>query len=263
MHKTRLHIPLLRAALSAALLLLAASVFLRPVCSSAQAVFGPDMRSGPAGANSAPAPGVFPGYSRGSGAAAPSARSPANIPAAPNAPLNPNGAPAGAGDNYIVSTNDSIRVDVFQEDDMTTIARVNKDGLITMPLLGQVKVAGLTSQDIAAKLRTLLAKDYFVNPLVTVTIMDFTAKRFILLGQVKSPGTYAIPAQESLDLIQAIAMAGGFTTIASPGRITVVRRNEGKEETFKVDAKRMTKDSREKPFEIQPGDVITVPESFF
>lgn len=224
-----------------------------PITASAQAVFGPDIHSS-AGATS---PGVVRGTVGNGHPAVPGSQvSPANVP-------SPTTGAGGPGDNYVVSTNDSIRVDVFQEDDMTTIGRVNKEGLITMPLLGQVKVSGMTAQDIASKIRTLLVKDYFQDPHVNVTILDFTARRFILLGEVKSPGTYSIPAQETLDIVQAIAMAGGFTSIASPGRVTVVRRNGGKEETFKIDAKKMTKDGREKVFEIQPNDIITVPESFF
>jgi polysaccharide export outer membrane protein len=169
---------------------------------------------------------------------------------------------AGVLDNYALSTNDAVKVEVFQEPEMTISARVTKEGTVTVPLIGQVKIAGLTPSNAAEKIRVLLEKDYFNNPSVSVSVLEFTKRRFVIFGEVRSPGTHEFPAQEDLNLVQAIAMCGGYTKIANPGNITVVRRSGGKEETFKLDARKMSRDSKTKPFLIQPDDVITVGESF-
>jgi protein involved in polysaccharide export with SLBB domain len=164
--------------------------------------------------------------------------------------------------SYILSPNDQIQIEVFQEDDLRTSAKISKEGTITFPLLGNVKLAGLTMSQAAARLTDLLKRDFLVNPRVSMTVVNFSKKRFTVLGQVNSPGIKEMPDQEGLDLLEAIGMAGGYTRIANPGKITIKRREGGSESVIQVDGKAMAKGNG-KGFQIKPGDTITVAESIF
>ncbi len=164
--------------------------------------------------------------------------------------------------SYILSANDQIQIEVFQEDDLRTSAKISKEGTITFPLLGNVKLAGLTMSQATARLTELLKRDFLVNPRVSMTVVNFSKKRFTVLGQVNSPGIKEMPDQEGLDLLEAIGMAGGYTRIANPGKITIKRREGGSESVIQVDGKAMAKGNG-KGFQIKPGDTITVAESIF
>ena len=83
-----------------------------------------------------------------------------------------------------------------------------------------------------------------------------------MIGQVQKPGSYDIPSEESVTLLQAIAMAGGFTRLAVQSKVTITRTNGGKK-TFAVDVKSATNDPETKLFEILPDDTIIISERVF
>ncbi len=146
---------------------------------------------------------------------------------------------------------------------MTTKSRVANDGTITVPLIGPVVVRGKSVGEAAQTIRAKLLKGYFVNPQVNVAVLEFMKRKFTVLGQVQKGGTFDLPDQGAIDLLQAIGMAGGYSKIADPGKVTVKRRVGGREEVIRVNAKAMAGDSGSRPFEILPGDTITVGESIF
>jgi len=184
----------------------------------------------------------------------------ANNAAAPAAPASAGVAMAAEG-NYVLTPNDSIQIKVFQEDDLTTVARISKDGSITFPLIGTVTVGGKTVTEATKLIQGLLQKDYLVNPQVSIGIMEYSKRRFAVLGQVKNPGYYLIPNEEKLNVLQAIAMAGGYTRIADPSRIVVKRAGNG--QVIRLNAKAMARDDQSQQFEVKPDDTITVGESIF
>lgn len=165
--------------------------------------------------------------------------------------------------NYVLSPNDLVKLSVFQEADLETTVRISKDGTTTFPLIGPVQIGGKTVQDAGRLIRDLLAKDYLVNPQVTLTVMEYAKRRFVVLGQVQRPGAYEMPDRDNVTLLQAIGMAGGYTRMADPGKITVKRTASGRDELIKLNAKAMAKSGGQKEFEIAPGDVVTVGESIF
>ena len=169
-------------------------------------------------------------------------------------------APAG----YVLSPTDQVVVDVFGEDDLRTNGRLNPEGNLNVPLLGSIHLAGLTPTQAASKLTELYSRDYLVNPKINVTLLNYAKKRFSILGQVNRPGSLEMPegSQEGIDLLEAIALAGGYTRIASPERITVRRQSASGDQIFKVNAKRFTK-GKGGSFLVKPGDTITVGESIF
>lgn len=159
---------------------------------------------------------------------------------------------------YILAVNDQVQIDVYQEEDLKTSTRISQDGSILFPLLGNVKIAGLTLNQATARITEMLRRDYLVKPQVTMSVVSFSKKRFTILGQVNSPGIKELPDQEGMDILDAIGLAGGYTRIANPGRITVKRGSQ----VFQVDGKAMAKGEGKK-FQVQAGDTITVAESIF
>ncbi len=165
--------------------------------------------------------------------------------------------------SYLLSANDLIKMSVFEEADLETTVRISSDGTVTVPLIGSVKVAGKTPQAAASLVRELYAKDYLVNPQVNLTVMEYSKRRFIILGQVQRPGTFDMPDRDSVTLLQAVGMAGGYSRIADPSKITVKRNSNGKEAVIKINGKRMASGEENVNFEVVPGDIISVGESLF
>src|SRR6266478_7703322 len=177
-----------------------------------------------------------------------------NSPApAAAAPALPPGVSAPSG--YILSANDQVAVEVFGEEDLRTNGRLNGEGNLSVPLLGSIHLAGLTLSQAATKLTDLYARDYLVNPKVNVMLIGYAKRRFTMLGQVNRPGSYEMPegSPEGIDLLEAIAVAGGYTRIAAPERISVRRGNQ----LLRVNAKQLARGSREN-FTVLPGDTVTI-----
>jgi len=135
----------------------------------------------------------------------------------------PPGGGASAPAGYVLGPNDYVGVEVFGEDDLRTNGRLNPEGNLSVPLLGSVHLAGLTLTQAASKLTELYSRDYLVNPRVNVILQSYAKRRFSILGQVGRPGSYEMPdgSPGGIDLLEAIALAGGYTRTAAPERITV------------------------------------------
>lgn len=189
----------------------------------------------------------------------PVAMTPAASVSNPSQPVSGVSAPAG----YILSPNDQIAIEVFGEEDLRTNSRLNGEGNLSLPLLGSVRLSGLTLTQAAARLTEMYAKDYLVSPKVNVTLVGYAKRRFTVLGQVNRPGSYEMPegSPGGIDLLEAVAMAGGYTRIAAPERISVRRQTNSGDEVLRVNAKRVAKGSS--AFRIVPGDTVTVGESIF
>jgi protein involved in polysaccharide export with SLBB domain len=163
----------------------------------------------------------------------------------------------------VLRPNDSIWIKVYQEDDLETRSLVDKNGFITMPLLGPVRVGQKTSDEATAIIQALYAKDYLVNPKVTLMVIEKAKLRYTVMGQVQRPGTYEFPENDSLNLFQAIATAGGYTRLGAPNKVSVQRVQDGKPVVIPLNAEQMSKDKNAKPFELAPEDIVTVGERIF
>lgn len=161
--------------------------------------------------------------------------------------------------NYHLRPNDLVHVKVFQEEDMFTTTRVGLDGTIQFPLIGKVKLSGLSVAAATDHIQGLLAKGLLKDPIVSVTLLEHAPQRFTILGQVQKPGTYDCPAGQELSLLAAIGYAGGYTRIANPAKVTVKRHAA----VYQLDARKMAIEKDVKLFTIQPDDVITIGESVF
>jgi protein involved in polysaccharide export with SLBB domain len=169
--------------------------------------------------------------------------------------------PAAADSGEVLKVNDLVKFTVYKEDDMTTEARISKSGEVVLPLLGSVHIAGKTIGEAAEDLRERLDKDYIINPQVTLTVMEYAPQWVTVLGEVQHPSQVNIPPEGGLDLVGAIALAGGYSRVADPANITVRRVVNGRDVVLRVDAKKLAGDSRVSTFMVQPGDTISVGES--
>jgi len=151
--------------------------------------------------------------------------------------------------NYRLSTDDEISVTVFNEPDMSIEKiKVATNGSISMPLLGQVNVKGLTVIEVEQKLSVLLLDGYLKKPNVTISISEY--RPFYINGEVKRPGSY--PYRKDLTIEKAVALAGGFTERASKSSIALLSEDSQRV----LNAVLLSA-------AVKPGDVITVSESFF
>ena len=164
--------------------------------------------------------------------------------------------------NYRLSVKDTVHIRVFQEGDLDTTARIDKDGTIPFPLIGTAKIGGETVQEAKATMEALL-REYLVKPQVSLDITTYAKRRFTILGQVNRPGVFEIPEETSITLLEAIGMADGYTKIANPAKIKVKRIVQGNETIIPVNAKDMLDPKKGITFEVLPGDTIMVGEALF
>lgn len=166
--------------------------------------------------------------------------------------------------DYKIQATDVLNITVFQQPDLTTKARVSADGNISFPLLGKVYVKDMSSDEVAQSLKELLEKDYLVNAQVSVFVEIYHPRQVTVIGEVMKPGRYDMPTEKKMTLMEAIALAGGFTKDAAANSTIILRTENGKEKVIKVKAKDITnKGQREDDVVLEPGDIVTVPESFF
>lgn len=156
---------------------------------------------------------------------------------------------------YIIYPNDILEITVYGEPDLSTTVRVSPDGTISYPLLGNIKVAGLTVLQLEKKLTDLLGEDYLVIPQVSVFVKEYA--RISILGQVRSPGSYQM--KENLTFTQALSLAGGFTDVADTSRVKIIRTIDSKKETIEVNVDQIL-DKAATDVEIKANDTIIVEE---
>lgn len=165
--------------------------------------------------------------------------------------------------DYQISSADLISVTVYQDPEMNRKVRVNANGTITMPLIGPVKVGGMTLIEAQNAIETKLSK-FLVSPQVSLFIEDYGNKTVYVMGEVQKPGSYPIPTEKSLTVLEAISTAGGFTPIAGQDRTRVLRNVNGASVTYVIEVKAITQGGqKDKDIVLQPNDVVYVPQSFF
>ena len=168
-----------------------------------------------------------------------------------------------AGEYYKIAVGDVLKIQVYQEDDLSGDFEVKEDGTITYPLIGTLKVANLTKPEVERMLTDSLAKDYLVNPFVHVAVRTYHQRNIIILGCVTKPGAYSFPQDKGMTLMQAISLAGGFTGYASIGGTKIVRTSrDGKKATIEPRVNDIM-GGRKKDVELAPDDLIMVPERIF
>jgi protein involved in polysaccharide export with SLBB domain len=155
----------------------------------------------------------------------------------------------GVKSNYRLGTGDKIRVIVYGEDDLGGEFLVDGNGFVSLPLIGQVKAAGMAAPDLETQITAKLADGYVNDPRVSVEVTVY--RPFYVIGQVNKPGEY--PFVNGMTVLNAVALAGGYTDQADDGDVYVRRNGTAKEE--EVPADQTTR--------IYPGDVVRVSRTTF
>ncbi len=178
-------------------------------------------------------------------AAAPEAASPAPSTVAP------------ASSTYRLQPYDLIDVEVYNEPDLHRPARLGSDGSALLPLIGTVKLGGMTVAQADAEVTKRYAAGFVKDPNVMITVTQFRKSTFSILGQVTHAGIFDIPEGAHVSILDAISMAGGFTAGAAANAVTVKRVAHGKVTLYKVKAADMAQDPNA-VFELMPGDTVIV-----
>lgn len=159
---------------------------------------------------------------------------------------------------------DVLNIKVFKEPDLDTIYKIGTNGMIVMPLIDSVKVAGLTLQDAQKLIKELYEKDYLVNADVSIFIAEYSPQRVYVIGQVNRNGEVLFPPEETMTLSKAIAGAMGPTRLANTRSVNVKRKMaDGSVKVFEVDLRAILNDKGVKDFPVYDGDTIEVPEAIF
>ncbi len=169
----------------------------------------------------------------------------ASAPVMP-APLD---GPVFVDENYRLGTGDKVKVTVYGEDDLSGEFFVDGSGQIQLPLIGQVKAAGLTIHEFVKEVQTLLGQNYLRDPKVTAQIENY--RPFYIMGEVNKPGEY--PYENGLNALGAVALAGGYTYRADDSEVYI--RRSGTTTEVSAPANATTR--------IFPGDIVRVGERIF
>ena len=157
--------------------------------------------------------------------------------------------PAPATTDYTLGTGDQLRVIVFGENDLSGQFTVDDTGHIRLPLIGQVEARGRTLHEFESDVAAKLSQGYLKNPRVSVEVTNY--RPFFIIGEVNKPGEY--PYVNGMNVLNAVALAGGFTYRAREGEVYIKHAGSNDEVEVDVDA----------GGKVEPGDIIRVRERFF
>ena len=150
---------------------------------------------------------------------------------------------------YRLAAGDELKINVFDHPDISGEYQVDAAGNISFPLIGQVRAAGLTVDELKGDLTQRLNRDYLVDPKLSVEVLNF--RPIFVIGQVNAPGSY--PYASGMTVRQAVALAGGYTRRASTSSMTIIRTNElGGTTELEV----------EEDDQVLPGDTIEIDRRF-
>lgn len=168
------------------------------------------------------------------------------------------GADATSDPHYVIGPGDVLAIDVWQEKEISQTMPVRPDGDIALPLAGTLRASGETPEQLQARIAAKL-KVYISDPVVTVMVTKIVSKSFQVMGAVVRPASY--PLERPTHVLQALALAGGFTPFAHPGNITVLHwEPDGTQDRFDfnyndvIHGKHLDQDRL-----LQPGDTVIVP----
>jgi polysaccharide export outer membrane protein len=164
------------------------------------------------------------------------------------------------GAQSAIGRSDTVAIKVFRESDLDIMSEVSPSGSLTIPLIGPVKIAGLTTTQAEAAIEKKLRDGYLVRPQVSVSVIKRVVRTVTVLGQARQPGVFTLPSNRSLTLVEVIGMAGGMSEIANAKKVTLKNGKSGA--TRIVDVRAMMQ-GRSRDIPLSSGDVVHIPESWF
>jgi polysaccharide export outer membrane protein len=177
---------------------------------------------------------------------------PANTPATPDVATTS----LAATSQLALGPADVIRINVWKNADLTQTVTIGPDGFVSLPLLGDVHVAGMTANDLAQDLKSKL-RSYVVNAQVTVSVVDIRSRQVYVTGQVGRPGGYPLIAP--ISVLQLLAQAGGLNTFANRKEIVILRGSGSNVQRLKFNYNNAVHGDAKQNISLQPGDTVIVP----
>ena len=164
---------------------------------------------------------------------------------------------ASTAADYRLVAGDKLRIEVYKDTQISQSLQIRPDGKITLPLVGDVAAAGRTSVELRDAIGGAL-KDYISNPVVTVIVTETTPQVVYVTGEVNKPGALTLPSGQ-MSVLQALAMAGGFTDFANKKDIRILRKGVSGMQTLKFNYKdALDDDNKREPLQLQAGDTVVV-----
>jgi len=164
-----------------------------------------------------------------------------------------------SADEYVMGTDDVLKITVYNHPDMSSTERVTAEGMINLPYVGEIKVAGMTADQAAKKIAARLSDGFIVDPNVSVFVVEFRSRKTIIMGQVNKPGIYMLSGNTTF--LELLSLAGGLTRDAGD-KATLKRRPEEsskKETVITIDLKRLIEEGETSlDIPIMDGDNIYV-----
>jgi polysaccharide biosynthesis/export protein len=195
------------------------------------------------------------GYAGQAPAAAPAKAPDQKTPAKTQGPPAVQAVPTPPG--YVIGPDDVLQVLFWREKELSADVTVRPDGMISLPLLNDLPVSGLTPDQLREKV-TEAAKRFVEDPSVTVVVKEIKSRRVFITGQVTHPGPYPLTAPTSV--LQLIATAGGLTEFADSKNITIMRNENGHPVSLPFNYKDVTRRKNLlQNIELRPGDTVIVP----
>jgi len=165
--------------------------------------------------------------------------------------------------DYKIRPTDLLEISVYREKDLERVVRVSQNGSITFPLVGAMDLTGMSVGEAETAIAGKLS-EYLVDPQVSIFVKEYSNKLVYILGEVSKPGSYPLPNEAKLSVVEAITLAGGFTPIAAKDRTRVVRNVNGENKTFYIEVTAITnKGEKHKDIQLEPNDIVYVPQSMF
>jgi polysaccharide export outer membrane protein len=163
---------------------------------------------------------------------------------------------ATSSSQMVLGPSDVIHISVWKNSDLSQTVTVGPDGFVSLPLVGNVEVAGLTSDQLGQMIASRLTT-YVVSPQVTVSIVEIRSRQVYVLGQVSKPGGFPLIAP--IHVLQLIAQAGGLTTYANRKGIVVLRSEQGSIRKIPFNYNNVVRGEGKQNIVLQPGDTVYVP----
>lgn len=160
------------------------------------------------------------------------------------------------GLDYRLGPEDVVEVFVWKEPDLSTTVTVRPDGKISLPLASEIEATGKTAAELQSDITQRLQK-YIEQPVVNVMVKQINSLKISVLGEVRKPDVYRI--RNRVTVLDAIAMAGGFTDLARPSRVVVLRNSVGGPVRVRINIDQVVDNDNEVPFYLQPMDTVYVP----
>lgn len=156
---------------------------------------------------------------------------------------------------YRLGPEDVIEVFVWKEPELSTTVTIRPDGRISIPLASELEASGKTAAELQQEITTRLSK-YVVQPVVNVMVKQVNSLKISVLGEVRRPDVYRI--KNRVTVLDAIAMAGGFTDLARPNKVIVLRNTTAGPQRIKINIKQLVEDDSGAPFYLQTLDTVYV-----